>query len=212
MDLTSAVARIQARIAAVGDPARVRIVAVTKGQPAGAVRAALAAGLTDVGESRAQELIAKAADLGGVGAEPPLWHFVGRVQTNKVRQVAHLVSLWQSVDRLGAGEEIARRAPGARVLVQVNVTRESQKGGCPPAEAAGLVAALQRLGLEVEGLMTVGVHGDLGATRAGFRLLASLADDLGLAERSMGMTEDLEVAVEEGATMVRVGRALFGAD
>lgn len=179
----------------------VRLVAVTKGFDADAVVAAVAAGVLDIGESYAQELRAKAAVPGAT------WHFVGRLQTNKVRQLAGVVDLWQSVDRAELGEEIARRVPGAAVLVQVNVSGEPQKGGCEPAEAPALVGRLGRAGLDVRGLMTVGHPGD---PQPGFRLLASLADDLGLPERSMGMSGDLEIAVEAGSTMVRVGRALFG--
>jgi pyridoxal phosphate enzyme (YggS family) len=196
VDVTAALAEVRRRI---GD--EVRIVAVTKGHGVDAVQAALAAGLTDVGESYAQELREKAA-VDGVS-----WHFVGRLQTNKVRQVADLVHLWQSVDRDELADEIARRAPGAAVLVQVNVSGEPQKGGCDPADVAALVARCADIGLGVRGLMTVGHPAD---PRPGFRLLAGLADDLGLPERSMGMSGDLEIAVEEGATMVRVGRALFG--
>ena len=198
MDVTAAVAEVRRRI---GDDT-VRIVAATKGFGADAVAAAVAAGVADIGESYAQELRAKAPVPGAH------WHFVGRLQINKVRQVAHLVDLWQSVDRPELGEEIARRAPGAAVLVQVNVSGETQKGGCDPGGAPALVARLQDAGLDVRGLMAVGDPRD---PRPGFRLLAGLADDLGLPERSMGMSGDLEVAVEEGATMVRVGRALFGA-
>lgn len=197
MDVTAAVAEVRRRI---GDDA-VRLVAVTKGFGADAVAAAVAAGVPDVGESYAQELREKAP------VEGATWHFVGRLQTNKVRQVAGLVDLWQSVDRAELAEEIARRAPGAAVLVQVNVSGEAQKGGCAPADAPALVARCGALGLDVRGLMTVGHPAD---PRPGFRLLAGLADDLGLPERSMGMSGDLEIAVEEGATMVRVGRALFG--
>jgi uncharacterized pyridoxal phosphate-containing UPF0001 family protein len=234
-----------------GDPEKVRLVAVTKGFDADAVRAALAAGLVDVGENYAQELTAKQAALAetlepapearaigrGTGArttttEPapearamdrgmgagslgstvraPRWHFIGRLQSNKVRQVAPYVTLWQSVDRLSLGQEIARRAPGAAVLAQVNVSGESTKGGCRPEELLGLLDGLRALGLDVQGLMTVGPLAAPEAARPGFRELRRLADLHGLAVRSMGMSDDLEVAVEEGSTMVRVGSALFG--
>jgi PLP dependent protein len=196
-------AEVRARIErAGGDPERIRIVAVTKTFGADAVREAVAAGLHDCGESRAQELLAKAPQVSGVR-----WHFVGRLQTNKVRQLAGLVALWQSVDRDDLVDEVARRAPGARVLIQVNASLEPQKGGCDPGATAGLVERATAAGLDVAGLMCVPSADD---PRSGFRLLRGLADDLGLAERSMGMTGDLEVAVEEGSTMVRVGTALFG--
>jgi pyridoxal phosphate enzyme (YggS family) len=191
-----------------GDPEKVRLVAVTKGFDADAVRAALAAGLVDVGENYAQELTAKQAAL--AETLEPRWHFIGRLQSNKVRQVAPYVTLWQSVDRLSLGQEIARRAPGAAVLAQVNVSGESTKGGCRPEELLGLLDGLRALGLDVQGLMTVGPLAAPEAARPGFRELRRLADLHGLAVRSMGMSDDLEVAVEEGSTMVRVGSALFG--
>ena len=199
---------VRARIAgAGGDPARVRVVAATKDFGVDAVRAALAVGLEEVGESKAQSLLAKVRDAADLDVR---WHFLGRLQRNKVRAVAPIVWLWQSVDRLPLAEEIAERAPGAAVLVQVNVSGEPQKGGCPPAETGALVDAAGRLGLDVRGLMAIGPLGPPEAAREGFRLLARLGRDLSLEELSMGMTEDLEVAVQEGATMVRVGRALFG--
>jgi uncharacterized pyridoxal phosphate-containing UPF0001 family protein len=135
---------------------------------------------------------------------------IGRLQTNKVRALAGVVALWQSVDRVELGREIARRSPGAAVLVQVDVTGAAGRGGCPEDEVAPLVEALDALGLEVRGLMAVGPGGPPEEARPGFRRVARLADRLGLPERSIGMSGDLEVAVEEGATMVRVGTALFG--
>lgn len=192
-----------------GDPDRVRLLAVTKGFGPAVAAAALAAGLVDLGESYAQELVAKAAVL-AAGPVAPRWHLIGRLQRNKVRSLAPLVHRWDSVDRLELGREIAHRAPGATVLVQVNVTDEAQKGGCAPAELDGLVAALQGEGLVVEGLMAVGRAGDEVATREGFATLVAAADRLGLPERSIGMSGDLEAAVAAGSTMVRIGRDLFG--
>lgn len=198
-------ARVRTRIErAGGDPAAVTVVGVTKGFDATAVHAAVAAGLVDLGESYAQEMVTKVDAEEGVR-----WHWVGRLQRNKVRQVADHVSLWHSVDRAALGAEIARRAPGAAVLAQVNTSGEDTKGGCPPGEAAALVADLRAEGLDVRGLMTVALRGPDGAA-ACFRTLRGLADDLGLSERSMGMSDDLEAAVAEGATMIRVGTALFG--
>jgi pyridoxal phosphate enzyme (YggS family) len=207
VDVTRNVAEVRRRITEAGGADRVRLVAVTKGFGADAVDAALRAGLTDIAESYAQELLAKRAEI---TAGEPTWHFVGRLQTNKVRPLADLVDVWQTVDRAPLGDELAKRAPGARVLLQVNVSDEPQKGGCGPHEVPALVNRLRKAELEVLGLMAVGAAGEPEAARAGFRLLARLADDLGLVERSMGMSGDLEVAVEEGSTMVRVGRALFG--
>ena len=201
-------ADVRGRIeAAGGDRQAVTVVAVTKDMEAEAVAAALAAGLREVGENRAEQLSEKAAAF---PAGTVRWHYLGRVQRNKVARLAAVVSLWQGVDRLAAGAEIARRAPGATVLVQVNVSGEPQKHGCPPEDATALVDGLRQLGLDVRGLMAVGATGPPEAARPGFRLLRELADELGLPERSMGMTDDLEVAVEEGTTMVRIGRALFG--
>lgn len=204
------VAEVRDRISAAGgDPGRVRLVAVTKGFGPEAVVAAHGAGVHDVGEGYAQEMVAKVESLAG-GPQPLRWHFVGRLQTNKVRLVAPSVDLWQSIDRDSLGAEVAKRSPRARVLVQVNVTGEAQKGGCEPDGTAGLVARLEGLGLTVAGLMAIGPTGDPAASRPGFRALRTIADDLGLEERSMGMSDDLDVAVSEGATIVRVGRALFG--
>jgi pyridoxal phosphate enzyme (YggS family) len=188
--------------------ADVRVVAVTKGHGPWAVAAARALGLLDVGENYAQELIEKA---GLFGPQAGLrWHAIGRLQRNKVRKLAPMVSLWQSVDRLALGYEIARCAPGAPVLVQVNVSGEPQKGGCAPAELTTLVHGLLTEGLDVRGLMAIGPTGPPELSAGPFREAVAMADDLGLPERSLGMSADLEVAIEAGATMVRVGSDLFG--
>jgi len=191
---------------------RVRVVAVAKGFGPDAVAAAMELGIEDVGENFAQELLSKAACLESRGdrGRQPRWHFVGRLQRNKVRKLAGLVHLWQSVDRPDLAAEIARRAPGARVLVQVDIAGLGGRGGCPPESTAQMVEHCGQAGLDVAGLMAVGLPGPAEQVRPGFRLLASQAADLGLAEVSMGMSGDVEVAVEEGATMVRVGTALFG--
>jgi pyridoxal phosphate enzyme (YggS family) len=193
--------------AASTDPGSVRIVAVTKGFGADAVEAAAAVGLRDIGENYGGELQAKAATLQGLDVD---WHFLGAVQRNKVARLAPVVSWWQSLSRVEEGRAIAKRCPGARVLVQVDVAGLPGRGGCPPEEAAGLVSALRDEDLAVEGLMAVGPPGPPEGSRPGFALVSGLADRLDLAVRSMGMTDDLEVAVSEGSTMVRLGRALFG--
>ncbi len=138
-----------------------------------------------------------------------VWHFLGTVQRNKVAQLAPVVGLWQSVAREPEGARIARFAPGAAVLVQVDTTGRTGRNGCPPGETGLLVARLRAVGLDVRGLMTVAAPGE-AAAREAFATVARLADELGLEERSMGMSDDLEAAVAAGSTMVRVGRALFG--
>ncbi len=187
-----------------GDPSRVRVVGVTKGFGLDAVQAALEAGLPDLGENYAAELVEKATAAVG----DAVWHFLGAVQRNKVPDLAPLVGMWESVARESEGARIARFAPGASVLVQVETTGLPGRNGCPPADAAGLVERLRDLGLAVRGLMTVAPPGPAAA--GAFAEVARLADALGLEERSMGMSEDLEAAVAAGSTMVRVGRALFG--
>ena len=210
MDVVAGLERVRNRIAdAGGNVERVEILAVTKGHGVEAVRAALAAGLEEIGEDRAPALVEKAEALADA-SERPRWHFIGQLQRNKVRQIAHLVHLWQSVDRLRLGEEIAKRASGASVLVEVNLTDDPARGGTGPGLVAGLVEGLRDLGLEVHGLMAVGRQGAPDDVRAGFRLVSELADRLSLSVRSMGMSDDLELAVQEGSTMVRVGSALFG--
>lgn len=202
-----------------GEPDGVRIVAVTKGFGADAVRAALRAGIGDIGENYAQELLAKdeavrAAGRGDRSAEPAAepavrWHFLGAVQRNKVAALAPVVSCWQTVARAAEGEAIARRRPGAVVLVEVDTTAAPGRNGCSPEEVPALVVELRAAHLDVRGLMTVAPVDPEAAHRA-FRSVRVLADELGLPERSMGMSDDLELAVAEGSTMVRVGRALFG--
>ena len=210
IDPTVVAARLDAlreRIAAAGG-SDIAIVAVTKGFGPDAIDAAAVAGLTDVGENYAQECVAKLAD---VVADPrPRVHFIGHVQRNKVRRLAGLVDVWQSVDRAEIGREIAKRDPGAEVMVQVDISGEESKSGCPVDEVAVLVTDLRDLGLDVTGLMGIGPLAEPEAARPGFRTMRRMADELGLKECSMGMSGDLEVAVQEGTTMVRVGTDLFG--
>ena len=204
-------AGIRSRIeVAAPDPSAGTLMAVTKGFGPEAPRTAVAAGLTGVGENYADELVAKAHALADDPGPAPEWHFLGAVQRNKVPRLAPLVACWQGVARLAEGRAIAARRPGVRVLVQVDVAGLPGRGGVPPAEVADLVAALRDEDLDVAGLMAVGPPGAPEDARSGFRAVRLLADDLGLPERSMGMTDDLEVALSEGSTMVRVGRALFG--
>jgi len=205
--VAESLARVRDRIAAAGGDAGVAVLAVTKGFGAEAIEAALAAGCVAIGENYAQELLAKrdAAARAEV-------HFIGQLQTNKVRQIAGLVDVYETVDREHLARELAKRDSGARVLVQVDTTGEPGKGGCPLADLDGLVAVVNELGLDLRGLMTVGpTEGGPDTARAGFRAVRAAVDRLGLDICSMGMTADLEVAVQEGSTQIRVGTALFGA-
>lgn len=211
VEVARRVAEVRDRIDRVAHGRAVRIVAVTKGFDVSAPRAALAAGLVACGENYAQELVAKDGDLDPIERDAIEWHFIGRLQRNKVRALAPRVAVWQSVDRIELLDEIAKRAPGATVLVQMDLSGEPQKGGAPPALVPELVARGRDAGLDVRGLMGVGPAGPPDTARPGFRALVDLADRLDLPERSIGMTHDLEIAVEEGATLVRVGTALFGA-
>lgn len=201
-------AGIRARIAgAGGDPEAVRVVAVTKQLRPEFAMAAVAAGVRDIGENYAQELLAKHAVI----ADPEVrWHFVGAVQRNKVAKLAPLVARWHGVDRLEAGEAIAKRASHTRVMVEINSSGIEGRPGVARAAAGPLVDALLSAGVAVDGLMTVAPLGDVGDARRCFREVAALARGLGLRELSMGMSGDFEVAVAEGSTMVRIGTALFG--
>ena len=186
---------------------RARLLPVTKAFGPEAVQIVREAGLTEIGESYAQELVAKHRE---VNDSEISWHMIGRLQRNKVRPLAGLVSLWQSVDRPELVDEIARWAPGARVLIQVNVLNRPEQGGCRPGEVERLLVRGQEAGLEVTGLMGIGAEGDRDGTERSFATIARLADQLGLAERSMGMTDDRKSALAHGSTLVRMGRALFG--
>ena len=199
---------VRARMAAAGGEA-VELLAVTKGHPVEVAIAARRFGLTQLGENYAQELAAK-ANLVSEWASAADWHFVGQLQTNKVRLIANHVHTWQSVDRPKVAREIAKRAPGARVFAQVNLSDEPQKAGCSFDDLDALVDTMYELDLVVAGLMGVGSAADDQATALGFRQLRSAVDRLGLDHCSMGMTGDLELAIDSGSTMVRVGTDLFG--
>lgn len=223
-DLPERLAAVRARVAERqsrrGWTHAVRIVAVTKGWGPEAVRAARAAGLADVGENRVQEAMAKLDATSELGLT---WHLVGHLQSNKARQAVTRFALIHSVDaiRLGAAleREADKRGSGSRVgvLLQVNVAREPQKFGCAPDEAPALAADLAaRSHLELRGLMAMApFEADEAEQRRVFGGLRALRDRLaaqGLAveELSMGMSQDYEVAVEEGATILRLGTVLFG--
>ena len=199
--------------AAGGDRHAVQVVAVTKTFGEAAVRAALHAGLTDIGENYADELVGKAIALAAhpePGVAAPRWHYLGAVQRRHLGPLAAVVTVYEGVDRLEEGEAIARRRPGASVLVEVDTTARTGRGGVAPGEVAALVTALAGLDLAVRGLMTVAPPGAGAEAATAFEIVGRLRAELGLAEASMGMTEDLELAVAAGSTMVRVGRGLFG--
>jgi pyridoxal phosphate enzyme (YggS family) len=210
------------------DPGDVRLVAVTKGHPVEAVRAALDAGLDDLGENRVDELAAKRGELGPQDAfrtRAVRWHMIGHVQSRKAKHVAGLADMVHSVDSLKLAEKLGQAAAESGrtldVLVQVNTSGEAAKGGFTTEESESTVDSILRIceitGLVVRGLMTMAPLTDdervLGATFAGLRelrdRLRSRSERVG-AELSMGMTNDLAVAVREGSTMVRIGTALFG--
>jgi PLP dependent protein len=208
-------ARIEAAAARAGrDPASIRLIgasAAFKGVEVEQMRQALDAGLRDFGENRVQEAEAHIVALGDRAREAT-WHLIGHLQTNKVRDAVNSFDILQTVDSLRLAEQISRRAAETkRVLLEVNVAGEASKFGFAPSEVAAAVDAIRRLpNIEVTGLMTIAPHvEDPEAVRPFFRQLRELAREHGLPELSMGMTDDFEVAVEEGATMVRVGRALF---
>lgn len=206
--------------------------AVTKGHGPEAVVAALEAGLADIGENYAGELLAKAGDLPERLAGSVRWHYLGAIQRNKIGKLAPVVSCWQSVARSEEAAAIGRRSEGAEpeIFVEVDFSGLPGRGGCAPAAAGDVVDAARRAGCRVRGLMTVAplvgderVGGGAGgvsegtparrqreAAREVFQRCAALGAELGLLELSMGMTDDLEEAVACGSTMIRIGTALFG--
>lgn len=198
---------VRDRISRAGGGFEVAILPVTKSFGPEAIAAVQAAGFTAVGENYVQEVLSKADVLRGVSL-----HFIGQLQTNKVRQLAGRVALYETVDRLRLVDEIARRDAGARVLLQVETADVAGKGGCPLGDLDDLFQAAMQAGLHVDGLMTVGpTEGGPEAARHGFRSVRHAVDRLQLSVCSMGMSADLEVAVQEGSTQVRIGTALFGA-
>ena len=213
MDVARGLAHVRGRMAAAcaragRDPGSVKLIAVGKTKPIEMLREARAAGQTIFGENYAQELRDKADAL--PGAE---WHFIGALQTNKAKLVVGRAALIHTCDRIGLAQELSKRAKTAgvtqRVLLEVNVGREPQKAGVLPEDTASLLDQVRALpALSCEGLMCIPpAEGD---ARRHFRSLRQLAERLGLRELSMGMTADYEAAIEEGATLVRVGTAIFG--
>ncbi len=212
--LAERVSQIRARIANAGGQS-VKLIAVTKSFDVSAMVGAFLAGCDGVGENYAQEVIVKTGELSEHQRLP--LHFIGRLQSNKIKALASLVDVWESVDRVSLINEIAKRSDVAtrvtpvQIMLQVNSTNEPDKGGCEPSEVANLLATAVCSGLDVIGLMTVGpTNNDPKQTQSAFALVRKIADDLGLKQKSMGMTGDFEIAVEQGSTAVRIGSALFG--
>ncbi|MEK7837695.1 MAG: YggS family pyridoxal phosphate-dependent enzyme [candidate division NC10 bacterium] len=194
------------------DPREVLLIAVSKTVDLERIRLAVEAGVPALGENRVQEAKEKVATLG----HPVPWHLIGSLQTNKAKDAARIFDCIQSVDRLELAHELDRRAQAAgRVvdgLLQVNLGEEPQKGGLPPAEVKAVLDEVAGLpGLRIRGLMAIPpLVPDAEAARPYFRRLRELRDTVGLEHLSMGMSGDFEVAIDEGATMVRVGTAIFG--
>jgi pyridoxal phosphate enzyme (YggS family) len=202
-----------------GDSRAVTLVAVSKSQPAEAIRAAFAAGVRDFGESYVQEAVGKIGELADI---PARWHFIGHIQTNKARDIATKFDWVHGIDRLKVAEALSRARPeGSRplqVCVQVNISGEATKGGVAPGEAGELARAVAQVPrLELRGLMGMAsATADVASQRAQFRLLARTRDEIvaqgiALDTLSMGMSDDFEAALAEGSTMVRIGTAIFGA-
>ncbi|KJJ98270.1 hypothetical protein UB43_16415 [Pseudomonas sp. 21] len=197
-------------------PDSVQLLAVSKTKPAAAIREAFACGLADFGENYLQEALLKQAELADL---PLTWHFIGPIQSNKTRPIAEHFDWVHSVDRLKVAQRLSEQRPAnlppLNVLLQVNVSGEDSKSGCSPAELPALAQAVAQLPqLKLRGLMAIPEPtDDVAAQHAAFARLRELmqALNLGLDTLSMGMSHDLEAAIGEGATWVRIGTALFGA-
>ena len=190
----------------------VLLVAVTKTFPAADVDHAIVAGIAEVGENKVQEARDKKPSVAGSAR----WHLIGHLQSNKAKDAVRLFDVIQTIDSIELADRVARfaEAEGKRqeVLVQVNVGDEAQKSGAEIADVPSIVRRVAALpSLHLSGLMAIPPFVEPEEVRPYFRKLRALRDDLGLPELSMGMTDDFEVAIEEGATMIRVGRAIFGA-
>lgn len=209
--------RIDSAARAAGrDPASVQLLAVSKTKPASAVREAFAAGLRDVGENYLQEALTKQQALSDL---PLIWHFIGPIQSNKTKAIAEHFDWVHSVDRLKIAQRLSEQRPGhlppLNICLQVNVSGEDSKSGCAPAELPALAQAVSALpGLRLRGLMAIPEPTeDRAEQEAAFATLRQLQEQLGLGldTLSMGMSHDLEAAIAQGATWVRIGTALFGA-
>ncbi len=209
--------RIRAAAQASGrDLDSVGLLAVSKTKPAAAVREAYAAGLRDFGENYLQEALEKQAELSELAL---IWHFIGPIQSNKTKPIAEHFAWVHSVDRLKIAQRLAEQRPShlppLNICLQVNVSAEDSKSGCAPAELVALALAVSQLpNLRLRGLMAIPEPtDDVAAQRAAFARLRELRDGLPLPldTLSMGMSHDLDAAIAEGATWVRIGTALFGA-
>jgi pyridoxal phosphate enzyme (YggS family) len=210
------VADVRARIAAAcaragRDASEVTLIAVTKVFPADFVEEAIAAGIADIGENRVQEARDKKPLVHGSAR----WHLIGHLQSNKAKDAVRLFDVIQTVDSVELAQKIARAAEAAgkrqEILLQVNIGNEEQKSGAATAEVPALARALRGIdGIDLRGLMAIPPLGTAEETRRYFRELRALRDEAGVEQLSMGMSEDFEAAIEEGATIVRVGRAIFG--
>jgi pyridoxal phosphate enzyme (YggS family) len=215
--IAESIARLRSRITAACDRAsrsagEVTLIAVTKTHPVEAIEAALAGGLHDFGENRVQEAVPKIDGLREYGVDVT-WHLIGNLQRNKVAAAISRFDILHTVDSERLAEAISERAEAPiRVLIEVNVAGEASKHGVAPEDVSALAGRMARMpNIELLGLMTVAPRADDPEDiRPVFRRLREIRDGLGLRELSMGMTDDFEVAIEEGATLVRVGRAIFG--
>ena len=193
-------------------PDEITIVAVTKMVDPSAIATAFELGIRHFGENRVQEAEAKIRQLSGLKPHPT-WHMVGHLQTNKAKVAVAIFDIIHSVDSIRLAEVLSRRTQKTLpILLEVNVAGEASKSGIPLADVPSALETVSGLpNLEVQGLMTIApLVADAEQVRPVFRQLRSLRDSFGLEHLSMGMTDDFEVAIEEGATMVRIGRAIFG--
>lgn len=198
------------------DPASIRLIGAAKTKSADEVRQAIEAGLTDIGENYVQEGLAVIEALGAEVAGRATWHLIGHLQRNKAARAVAGFDVVQTVDRLALAETLSRHAEKEGktlgVMVEVNLGGEASKSGVAPQETPALVESARALpALRVEGVMSIPPRAGESDTRRHFSRLRELAKQCQVRELSMGMTDDFEIAVEEGATMVRVGRAIFGA-
>lgn len=226
IDVAANVRQVRERVTAAAlragrEADEVRIIAVAKTKPPAMIRSAYAAGLNEIGENYVQEAAAARLELGDL---PLRWHMIGHLQSNKARRAVTLFDVVQTIDSVGLGQALSRHAVQAgrtlSVLLEVNVGGEESKNGVRPAAAARLLAELTALpNLSLDGVMAIPPPAATAElARPAFRKLRALRDELRrgapdnapLQELSMGMTDDFEIAIEEGATMIRVGRAIFG--